>query len=318
MLIYIQILSKNSCWKAGVHMHGADTITHTARYSVTSLPQRFPEPETIQENDVLWVCISRMGVAITPDDPPRLFSVISLAAAGCIIEFTRYLGHLGQTPCYAEEVSLGNPLPTGMNHSGVRELFFQLPADEIAIAAFAVRIIDFARTTRYCGRCGARIRRLRTERAAFCTDGNLITYPRISPAIIILIQKGDQILLARSPHFPAGMHSVIASFVEPGETLQEAAHSEVIEEVGITIKMLRYVASEPWPFPNSLLCGFVAEHADGEITFDNNEITSAGWFDRDNLPVLPSRVSLSRALIYIWVRVRSKQIGENCQESARF
>lgn len=163
-----------------------------------------------------------------------------------------------------------------------------------------------------------RTRRLRTERTALCTDGNLITYPRISPAIIILIQKGDQILLARSPHFPAGMHSVIASFVEPGETLQEAAHSEVKEEVGITIKMLRYVASELWPFPNSLLCGFVAEHADGEITFDNNEITSAGWFDRDNLPVLPSRVSLSRALIYIWVRVRSKQIGENCQESARF
>lgn len=124
MLIYIQILSKNSCWKAGVHMHGADTITHTARYSVTSLPQRFPEPETIQENDVLWVCISRMGVAITPDDPPRLFSVISLAAAGCIIEFTRYLGHLGQTPCYAAEISPGSPLPPGMNHSGVRELFF--------------------------------------------------------------------------------------------------------------------------------------------------------------------------------------------------
>ena len=294
---------KNSCWKAGVHMHGADTITHTARYSVTSLTQRFLEPETIQENDVLWVCFSGMGVAITPDDPPRLFSVISPAAAGCIIECTRYLGHLGQTSCYAAEVSPGSPLPLGMNHSGVRELFFQLPADELAIAVFAVRIIDFARTTRYCGRCSARIRRLRTERVAFCTDCNLIIYPRISPAIIILIQKGDQILLARSPHFPAGMHSVIASFVETGETLEEAAHREVKEEVGITIKNLRYVASELWQFPNSLMCGFVATHAAGEITIDNSEITSAGWFDRDHLPVLPpSRMSISRALIDAWVR----------------
>ena len=283
-------------------MHEADTINHTARYSVTSLTQRFPEPETIPENDALWVCISGMSVAITPDDPPRFFSAISPAAAGCIIECTRYLGHHGQTPCYAAEVSPGSPLPPGMNHSGVRELFLQLPADELAIAAFAVRVIDFARTTRYCGRCGARTRRLRTERAAFCTDCNLITYPRISPAIIILIQKGDQILLARSPHFPAGMHSVIASFVEPGETLEEAAHREVKLEVGITIKMLRYVASEPLLFPNSLMCGFVAAHANGEISIDNIEITSAGWFDRNHLPVLLSRVSLSRALIDTWVK----------------
>jgi len=284
-------------------MHEADTIHHTARYSVTSLTQRFPEPETIPEKGVLWVCISGMGVAITPGDPPRLFSAISPAADGCTIESVQYLGHLGKTPCYAAETSAGSPLPAGMKYSGVRELFLQLPADELAIAAFAVRIIEFARTTRYCGRCGAKTHRLRTERAAFCTDCNLITYPRISPAIIVLVQKGDQILLARSPNFPAGMHSVIAGFVEPGETLEEAVHREVAEEVGITINMLRYVASEPWPFPNSLMCGFVAAHAGGEITIDNNEITSAGWFDRDHLPVLPpSRMSISRALIDAWVR----------------
>jgi NAD+ diphosphatase len=283
-------------------MHEADTINHTARFSVTSLTQRFPELETIPENDVLWVCVSGMGVAITPGDSPRLFSAINPVAAGCIIECIQYLGHWGETPCYAAEISAGSPLPPGMRHSVVRELFLQLPGDELAIAAFAVRIIDFARTTRYCGRCGAKIRRLRTERAAFCTDCNLITYPRISPAVIVLVQKGDEILLARSPHFPAGMHSVVAGFVEPGETLEEAVHREVKEEVGITIKMLRYVASEPWPFPNSLMCGFVATYARGEITIDNNEITSAGWFDRDHLPVLPSRLSLSRVLIDAWVR----------------
>jgi NAD+ diphosphatase len=278
-------------------------MNHTARFSTTTLTQRFPELETIPERDVLWVCVSGTGVAITPGDPARLFSAINPAADGCRVENIQYLGHYGETPCYAAEIDAGSPLPLGMKYSGVRELFVQLPADELAIAAFAVRIIEFARTTRYCGRCGAKTRRLRTERAAFCTDCNLITYPRISPAIIVLIQKGNQILLAQSPRFPADMHSIIAGFVEPGETLEEAVHREVKEEVGITIQNLRYVASEPWPFPSSLMCGFVAEHAKGEIVIDNNEIISAGWFDRDHLPVLPpSRLSISRALIDAWIK----------------
>jgi NAD+ diphosphatase len=179
-----------------------------------------------------------------------------------------------------------------------------VPDDELAIAALAVQIADFDRTTQFCGRCGARTRQLRTERAKFCSDCNLITYPRLSPAIIVLVQKGSQVLLARSPHFPPGLHSTIAGFVEPGENLEQAVSREVFEEVGITVENIRYFGSEPWPFPHSFMIGFVADYAGGEIAIDNNEIVSAGWFDRENLPPVPSPLSISRALIDWWVEQR--------------
>ncbi|MDD3135113.1 MAG: NAD(+) diphosphatase [Methanoregula sp.] len=281
-------------------MHETHTLHHTARFSVTGLSQRYPEPGSVPDKNVIWVIISGTDVAITPGDPPWLFSATDPARDGCSVLSVQYLGHRGETLCYAAELNIGSPLPGTMECCGVRALFHRLTDEELAIAAYAVRIIDFTRTTRYCGRCGARTRQIRTERAAFCTDCNLITYPRTSPAIIVLVRDGAKILLARSPHFPPGMHSLVAGFVEPGETLEEAVHREVKEEVGITIKNLRYVASEPWPFPNSLMCGFVADHDSGEITIDNDEITSAGWFDRDHLPVLPSQMSLSRALIDAW------------------
>ena len=297
MLIFSPIITKIIHTDPGLIL-----LNHTARFSVTGLTQRFPEPESVPESGACWVLVSGTTVAITRKDPPRLFVQTNPKTAGCTVETIRYIGHRGTTPCYAAEITGGSPLQSEMKYASVRELFGLLPDDELAVAAYAVRIIEFVRTTRYCGRCGAKTRQLRTERAQFCTDCNLITYPRLSPAIVVLIQNGDRILLARSPHFPVGMHSIIAGFVEPGESLEQTVYREVQEEVGITIKNLRYVASEPWPFPNSLMCGYVAEYDKGEIAIDNNEIVSAGWFDRDHLPALPSSMSLSRALIDAWVR----------------
>jgi NAD+ diphosphatase len=282
---------------------GLILLNHTARFSVTSLTQRFPEPETIPESGADWVLVSGTNVAITRDDPPRLYVSTNPKTAGCTVETIRYLGHRNEIPVYAAEIAGDSPLPPEMKCAAVRQLFGHLPDDELAVAAYAVRIIEFVRTNRYCGRCGAKTRQLRTERAQFCTDCNLIIYPRISPAIIVLVQNGNRILLAQSPHFPVGMHSIIAGFVEPGETLEQTLHREVKEEVGITVKNLRYIASKPWPFPNSLMCGFVAEYDEGEIAIDNNEIVAASWFDRDHLPMLPPPLmSLSRALIDAWVR----------------
>ncbi|HQC33740.1 MAG TPA: NAD(+) diphosphatase, partial [Methanoculleus sp.] len=121
-------------------------------------------------------------------------------------------------------------------------------------------------------------------------------------AIIVLIKKGEEILLARSPRFTPGVFSVIAGFNEPGENLEQTVHREVGEEVGITVKNLCYFGSEPWPFPDSLMIGFVAEHAGGDIRIDGREIEAAGWFSRDTLPSLPSGASISRALIEAWRR----------------
>lgn len=275
-------------------------MIHEAKFSVGSLVSRFPVPDTIPVSGALFVIVSKNDVAVKSGDKPTIFFQANPADSGPVMR-VQYLGHRDTVVCYAVEVASGTVLPAGWQFSAVRELFGRIPDDELAISALAVQIIDFDRTTQFCGRCGAKTRQLRTERAKFCTDCNQITYPRLSPAIIVLVQKEDQILLARSLKFPPGLHSVIAGFVEPGENLEQAVHREVREEVGITVKNIRYFGSEPWPFPHSFMIGFMADYAGGEITIDNNEIVSAGWFDRDNLPLIPSLLSISRALIDGWI-----------------
>jgi len=177
-----------------------------------------------------------------------------------------------------------------------------IPHEELAIAAFAARMTDFDRKTRFCGRCGKETRPLLAERAKQCSSCGLVTYPRLSPAIIVLVQRDNRILLARSPRFPPGMFGLIAGFVDPGENLEHALMREVKEETGIFVKNIRYFGSEPWPFPDSLMVGFVADYAGGEIAIDNKEIEDAAWFGRDTLPLLPSPMSISRALIEAWRR----------------
>jgi NAD+ diphosphatase len=136
-----------------------------------------------------------------------------------------------------------------------------------------------------------------TEFAMECPSCRLIAYPRISPAVMVLVERGNDLLLARSPHFKPGVFSALAGFVEPGETLEQCAVREVREEVGIEITNLRYFKSQPWPFPNSLMIAYFADYAGGTITPDPSEIEAADWFSRDALPLLPDPVSIARHLI---------------------
>jgi NAD+ diphosphatase len=122
-------------------------------------------------------------------------------------------------------------------------------------------------------------------------------YPRVSPAAIVLVRRGDEILLARSPGFPQGLYSVLAGFVEPGESIEEAVVREVLEEVGIEVTNVRYFGSQPWPFPNSLMIGFTADYKGGDLTPEPGEIEDAGWYTADNLPQLPPNISIARAMI---------------------
>ncbi len=121
------------------------------------------------------------------------------------------------------------------------------------------------RTTQFCTRCGAPLFQSETERARHCAACSRLTFPRIDPSVIVLIRRDDDLLLARSPHFPGRWYSTLAGFVEPGETLEEAVHREVMEEVGIRVTNLQYFGSQPWPFPHSLMVAFTAEYAGGEI-----------------------------------------------------
>ncbi len=187
---------------------------------------------------------------------------------------------------------------------GVQALRSLYPAlgDELFIAAGrGVQLSSFALTHRYCGRCGQATQPAPREHSVRCEACGLSCYPRIAPAIIVLVRCGERALLARSPRFPSAMYSTLAGFVEPGESLEQTLAREVREEVGIEVTGVRYFGSQPWPFPHSLMVGFTAEYAGGEIRVDGEEIVDARWFGVQDLPQIPPRPSIARQLIDTWL-----------------
>ena len=165
------------------------------------------------------------------------------------------------------------------------------------LAGRAQQIIAWHIEHQFCGRCGAAMNEHAVDRAKHCPDCGLISYPRLSPSIIVLIEKGSQMLLARNANWPTNMYSTLAGFVEPGESIEQTVHREIMEEVGLRVTNLRYAGSQSWPFPNSLMLGFHCEYAGGEIVCQEEEIADAQWFDADNLPNMPPKTAISRWLI---------------------
>jgi len=208
-----------------------------------------------------------------------------------------YLGTLGKRACYAFEYGADTQTPQDMLWQGLRALYGKLDDSLFALAGRALQFVDWDRTHQFCGRCGTPTRAREHERARECPACALIAYPRIAPAIMCLVRRGQEILLARSPHFLPGMYSALAGFVEPGESLEQCLSREVLEETGIKIANPRYFASQPWPFPHSLMIAYVADYAGGEITPAPDEIEDAQWFALDALPKLPNRISIARRLI---------------------
>jgi len=210
---------------------------------------------------------------------------------------SQYLGALDGRPCYAAELPDGNQELNGLHLKGLRETFGRLDEKLIWIAGRANQLIDWSRNHQWCGRCGEPTEDRSRERAKICRACGLVNYPRLSPAVIMAVVRGDRLLLASNKRFKAGFYSVLAGFVEPGETLEECVAREIKEEVGIRVKNIRYFGSQPWPFPNSLMVGFIADYADGEIMADPAEITDAAWFTAENLPSIPPKITIARHLI---------------------
>jgi NAD+ diphosphatase len=211
---------------------------------------------------------------------------------------TLYLGVLGGLPCWAAEAPAeAAPPPAGHGWEGLRALFSVLDDAHFALAGRAIQLVDWDRNHRYCGRCGTPTEAKAEERARACPACRLTAYPRIAPAVMALVRREGEILLGRGPHFPPGMYSALAGFAEPGETLEQCLAREVEEEVGVRVSRIRYFASQPWPFPNSLMIAFVCDWAGGEIRPQAGEIEDAKWFNVLQLPKLPSRISIARRLI---------------------
>jgi len=208
-----------------------------------------------------------------------------------------YLGRLGGVDCFAAELGPGAAAPAGMAWEGLRPLFSVLDDDHFALAGRALQLLEWDRNHQFCGRCATPTEPKRDERVRVCPACKLAAYPRVAPAVMALVKRESRILLARSPHFPPGMYSALAGFVEPGESLEQCLAREVAEEVGVRVGRSRYFASQPWPFPHSLMIAFVCEWQSGELQPRAGEIDDAQWFEVLQLPRLPSKISIARRLI---------------------
>jgi len=254
----------------------------------------------------LLFAFRRRELLVTVDH--ALPSVSAIDTYGIEAVRTQYLGCLGEVHCYSAEIDSGVQPPEGLVFRDLRMLFGALSPDLHAVAGRAVQIVEWDRTHQYCGACGEKTIASRNDRSRMCPDCEFPMYPRLSPAMIVAVEKDDQILLARSAHFPPGIYSVLAGFVEPGESAEEAVVREVWEESRIVVEDVRYFASQPWPFPNSLMLGFTARYKSGEIdTGHDDEVEEAGWFSVDDLPsTFPGNISISQWLLNDWIERHHK------------
>lgn len=185
--------------------------------------------------------------------------------------------------------------------AGLRSQLHRLDCELFALAGRALQLLHWRSYHRFCGYCGVATKPLASERVLQCERCETLFYPKISPCVIGIIVRGDQCLLAHNAHFPDGMFSAIAGFIDPGETAEAALQREIYEEVGLVVDGLEYITSQSWPFPSQLMLGYLAEYRSGEIQVDGIEIVEADWFSADNLPQVPPPQTIAGLLIQTFV-----------------
>ena len=256
------------------------------------------KPTRNQTGPALWFIFDK-GYLLTKNnaDRFRIPDAIDLEALQISPSHRLYLGSLDGQPCYAGALEPGSSFDANFKLTNLRMLFGLIPDTLIWIAGRGNQLLYWHLNHRYCGRCGQEIEDKTDERAKICPRCQHINYPRLSPAVIVAIVKDNRILLARNRHYKGAFYSVLAGFVEPGESLEECVKREIKEAVGITVKNIRYFGSQPWPFPDSLMIAFVSDYASGEIVVDGSEIIEAAWFSKYELPQIPPKISIARQLI---------------------
>lgn len=244
-----------------------------------------------------WLAVHEGRVLLLEDTAAGPLPLMrSFGLTGLDAVSRHYLGTLDGRHVFAVEPAAGEA-PPGMYFQDLRRLLADPDPLLFALAGRASQVLAWARDHRHCCRCGAPTQLHARDRAMVCTSCGHCQYPRVAPCVIVLVTRGEEVLLARSARFPPGMFSTLAGFIEAGESVEEALAREVAEEVGVQVRAPRYLGSQSWPFPHSLMLGFHAEYAGGGIVVDGEEIVEAGWFRIDDLPLVPPRGSISRMLI---------------------
>ena len=256
------------------------------------------EPPADRTKKALWFIFRGRDILIkTHKNPGAIPRLLDISELGLPAIREQYLGELEGKHCFSIELPPDAKAPESMEFVDLRQAYSQMSEGCFELINKAVQVMEWDRTNQFCSRCGTKTSRKPGERGKECPECGELFYPRISPAVIVLIRNGNKVLLARSPNFPSDMYSLIAGFVEPGETAEAAVAREVWEEVGIRVKNITYFGTQSWPFPNSFMIGFTAEYDSGDIRPDGFEIEDAKWFSADNLPFLPGKISISRKLI---------------------
>ena len=259
-----------------------------------------------------WFAFRGNALLVHAEGPVRVPEATSLGELNLDAYPYKPVGSLGGRQCYVVDLDSDAEPPEGMVFRDLRGLFATIDEGLFRVAGRAMQILEFDRTHQFCGRCAGRTVQGPDELSRKCTRCGTIYHPRLSPAAIVLVRREeDELLLARSPGFPKGMYSVLAGFVEPGESIEETISREVLEEVGVEVRNVRYFGSQPWPFPHSLMIGFTAEYAGGEIKPQAGEIEDAGWYRVDAFPDLPPRVSIARAMIDAFVAENGRDGGSS-------
>ncbi len=202
---------------------------------------------------------------------------------------------------------IDNITPTESNYEfcGLRQSFYKLTPTEYQTAGKCEELLYWDKTTRYCGVCGTPLK-MNTDISKLCPNCGREVWPQLSIAIIVLIHRGNEVLLVRAKNFTRPFFGLVAGFVETGESLEEAVVREVHEETGLKIRDIKYFASQPWPYPCGLMVGFNAEYQSGEIKLQTSELLAGEWFDKDNLPQIPEKLSIARQLIDNWLETETR------------
>lgn len=256
-------------------------------------------------NEDLWFPFSNGKLIVSSNgDEISILTKEDLKNLKLRLEYIQCIGALDGYNCFCCQVGEDIQLPSEIKSYDLKSLTLLLEEEIFLLAAKSLLLLNWQKTHRYCGVCGHFMERKnsKSERALFCSKCGYTTWPQTSPAIIVAITKGDKILLAHNKYFPKGIYSVIAGFVELGETFEQCVRREVYEEIGIRVKNIEYFGNQPWPFPNSMMVAFTAEYLDGEINVDEEEIVYANWFSKDRLPKYVKSKSIGTELIEWFIK----------------
>src|SRR5262245_47100936 len=241
-----------------------------------------------------WCFAFVEGQLLLPDTEGHRFAPQSWSLFESLQPARHYLGQLDGIDCWAFTLS---EAPAGWRRSPLRAAMMAFGEPLMGVAGRAAQVLEWDRAHRHCGVCGTPTEAQPHERSRKCPACGHTAYPRLSPAIMVLIWRHGEVLLARSPHYVPGVYSALAGFVEAGESLEQCLHREVLEEVGVRVDNLRYYGSQSWPFPHSLMIAYTAQWVSGEIVKQEDEIEDANWYAFDALPKIPPRFSISGHLI---------------------